>query len=303
VQAQLDIKRRKAQLAAQMESLRQGLRVAKATLDRAVQDARATPVANPINREVLKLAVEEYQKAYEEAVKQLPLTEERQLADLKLYELDYEYDLRHRTRHQRDVSHCTMRAPMDGMVVMRSIFRGGEMNQIQKGDQLYPGQPFMSVVDPASMQLDATMSQAETERVRLGQRGTLHFDAFPEIVLQGRVESVGALAIGGRRLNYYVRNVPVRLHIETQDARVIPDLSASADVATGPPTGGLLVPREAISLVAGGPAVYVRQGETFVVRKVEIAGEDNTQAAVTSGLEEGQDVALQPAFAAQIALL
>jgi hypothetical protein len=36
---------------------------------------------------------------------------------------------------------------------------------------------------------------------------------------------------------------------------------------------------------------------------VEIAGEDNTQAAVTSGLEEGQDVALQPAFAAQIALL
>jgi biotin carboxyl carrier protein len=299
-QAQLDIVRRKAQLVAQMESLRQGLRVVKATLDDARQDARAAPVANPINREVLRLAVEEYQKAYDEAAKQLPLTEERQLADLKLYELSYDFELRHRERHHRDVSRCTVHAPMDGMVVMRSIYRGGEMNQIQNGDQLYPGQPFLRVVDPASMQLDAMMSQSETQQIRLGQRGIVRFDAFPEIVLQARVQSVGALAIGGRRLNYFVRTVPVRLTIETQDPRVIPDLSASADVATGPPTGGILVPREALSVTGGQSAVYVRQGETFVARNVDIGAENNTQAAVTSGLEEGQEVALQPTLAALV---
>jgi HlyD family secretion protein len=299
-QAQLDITRRKAQLAAQMESLRQGLRVNKATLDRATQDARAVPVANPINQEVLKLAVEEYREAYEEAVKQLPLTEERQLADLKLYELSYAYELRHRERHLRDLARCTVRAPMNGMVVMQSVYRGGEMNQIQVGDQMFPGQPFMSVVDPASMQLDATMSQSETEQIRLGQHGTVRFDAFPDIVLQARVQSVGALAIGGRRLNYYVRRVPVRLTIETQDPRVIPDLSASADVATGPPSSGILVPREALFQDGGQTVVYIKQGETFVTRKVELGGENSTQAAVTGGLEEGQEIALQPAVAALV---
>src|SRR5450755_1336485 len=57
-QAELDIARRKAQLVAQMEGLNQRLRVAKATWERAKQDARAAPVANPITQEMLRLAVE-----------------------------------------------------------------------------------------------------------------------------------------------------------------------------------------------------------------------------------------------------
>ena len=94
-----------------MENLKQGLRVAKATLDKAKQDARSIPVQNPLNQEILRLAVEEYQEAYDEAVKQLPLTEERQLADLKLYELSYEYDVRHRNRHRAGLPPLHHRSP------------------------------------------------------------------------------------------------------------------------------------------------------------------------------------------------
>src|ERR1022692_290867 len=152
-QGQLDIVRRKAQLVAQMEGLNQRLRVAKATWEQAVQDARATPVSNVIRQEILRLAVEEYKEAYEEAAKQIPLTEARQLADLKLYELSNEYDHRHLNRHLLDVRRCSIRSPMDGMVVMQTTYRGSDMYQIQVGDRLAPGQPFMRVVDPASMQL------------------------------------------------------------------------------------------------------------------------------------------------------
>jgi cobalt-zinc-cadmium efflux system membrane fusion protein len=296
VQAQLDIKRRKAQLLAQMENLKQGLRVAKATLDKAKQNARAIPVTNTINQENLRLAVEEYQAAYDEAVKQLPLTEERQLADLKLYELSYEYDLRHRDRHLADFRRCTVQAPMDGMVVMQTTYRGGEMNQIKVGDRLAPGQPFMAVVDPNSMQLDAMMSQSESEMVRLGQPATIRFDAFPDIVVQGRVKAVGAFAMGGRRLNYYVRRIPVRVKLESSDSRVIPDLSASADVHTGKPSNGLIVPREALSEAEGKTIVYVKQGDTFQAHEVEISTATNTQVALISGIEEGQEVALQPPY-------
>ncbi len=292
-QAQLDIKRRKAQLLAQMENLKQGLRVAKATVDRARQNARAIPTSNPITQENLRLAVEEYQGAYDEAVKQLPLTEERQLADLKLYELSYDHDRRHRDRHLTDYRRCTIQSPMDGMVVMQTTYRGGEMNQIKVGDRLSPGQPFMRVVDPNSMQLDAMMSQSESELVRLGQRATVRFDAFPDIVLKGRVQAVGAFAMGGRRVNYYVRRVPVRVKLESSDARVIPDLSASADVLTAQPATGLIVPREALSEAEGKTVVYVKQGGTFLAHAVEIGTATNTQAMI-SGVEEGQEVSLQP---------
>jgi multidrug efflux pump subunit AcrA (membrane-fusion protein) len=299
-QGKLDIARRKAQLVAQMEGLKQRLRVAKATWEKAKQDARATPVANAIAQETLRLAVEEYQQAYEEAAKQTPLTEERQLADLKLYELSNEYDARHLNRHLRDFRRCSIRSPMDGMVVMQTTYRGGDLYQVKVGDRLAPGQPFMRVVDPASMELDATMNQAESQMVRLGQRATVRFDAFPDIVIQGRVQSVGALALGGRRVNFNVRNVAVRLVLDTVDPRVIPDLSASADVATSEQAGGLIVPREALSGSRGRTIVYVKQGDAFVPREVEIAGITNTQVAVVSGIEEGEEIALQPSLAAGV---
>jgi hypothetical protein len=276
------------------------LRVAKATWEQAVQDARATPVSNVIRQEILRLAVEEYKEAYEEAAKQIPLTEERQLADLKLYELSNEYDHRHLNRHLLDVRRCSIRSPIDGMVVMQTTYRGSDMYQIQVGDRLAPGQPFMRVVDPASMQLDATMSQAESQIIRLGQRATVRFDAFPGIVVKGRVQAVGALALGGRRVNFNVRNVAVRVALETVDPRVIPDLTASADVVTSEGAGGLIVPREALSGLGGKTIVYVKQGEAFVPREVEIAGATNTQAAIVSGIEEGEEIARQPALAAAL---
>jgi HlyD family secretion protein len=299
-QGQLDIARRKAQLVAQMEGLQQRLRVAKATWERARQDARATPVKNLITQETLRLAVEEYQEAYQEAAGQIPLTEERQLADLKLYELGNEYDVRHLNRHLRDFRRCSIRSPMDGMVVMQTSYRGGDLYQIQVGDRLSPGQPFMRVVDPSSMELDATMNQAESEMVRLGQRAIVRFDAFPDIVVKGHVQAVGALATGGRRVNYNVRNVAVRLVLETVDSRVIPDLTASADVATSAPAAGLIVPREALGGSGGKTIVYVKQGDAFVPRAVEIAGSTNTEAAVVSGLQEGEEIALQPSLAATV---
>jgi HlyD family secretion protein len=296
-QAKLDIARRKAMLVAQMEGLNQRLRVSKATLEKARLDARAMPVRNSITQEILRLAAEEYQEAYEEALKQMPLTEERQLSDLKLYELSYEYNVRHRDRHLLDYRRCSIRSPMDGMVVMQTTYRGGQMNQIKVGDQLSPGQPFMRVVDPASMQLEATMNQAESETVRLKQAAVVRFDAFPDIVVKGHVQAVGALALGGRRVNFNVRNVAVRLTLDTVDPRVIPDLSASADVATEDPTDGLIVPREAVSESGGKRVLYVKQGDAFVPREVEIGGITNTHVAVVSGIQEGDEVALQPALA------
>jgi len=300
VQAKLDIARRKAQLVAQMEGLKQRLRVAKATMDRAAIDARTIPIRNAITQEILRLAADEYKEAYEEAVNQIPLTEERQLADIKLYELSYEHDLRHRDRHMRDFQACSIKSPMDGMVVMQTTYRGGQMNQIKVGDRLSPGQPFMRVVDPKSMLLDGTMSQVESEMIRLNQKATVRFDAFPEIIVRGHVKSVGALAAGGRRLNFNVRNVPIRLAIETVDPRVIPDLSASADVETAGPADGVLVPIEAVHGTGGKTLVYVKQGDNFVAREVEIGGSSNTHAAVVSGIQEGDEVALQPAIAASV---
>jgi multidrug efflux pump subunit AcrA (membrane-fusion protein) len=289
----LDIKRRKAVLLALAESMRQRVRVAKAALEKAREDLRALDARPPITQEYLRLALEEAQVEYDETAKQLPLDDERERADLATYELVYERQMRHLEQHLDDERRCKMRSPIGGMVVMQTVYRGGNMNQIKVGDQVSPGQPFMRVVDPASMQLEGAMSQSESELLRLGQPATVRFDAFPDVVAHGRVASVGAMAYSPRRINYWVRQVQVRVALDQQNARVIPDLTASADVVVADPAEGMIVPREALIENEGKLLVYVKHEGAFTAQEVEISGATNTQVAVTRGIQAGDEVALR----------
>ena len=295
-QADLEIRRRKAQQDAEMEYVRQRARAARASLEKAQQDARATEVKSALTQELLKLAVEEAQSAHSGAEEQVAMTEERQGLELRILDLGLQRQVRHRDRHKTDFIRFTIHTPMDGLVVMQTLRRGhgGDQAQVKVGDELSPGQPFMQVVDLSNMQLDATFNQAESESVRIGQRATVRFDAFPELALHGRVEAVGAMAVGGRRTNYYIRKIPVRIMIDGRDPRVIPDLTASADVVVSEEDDRLIVPREAVREAGGKSVVYVKQAGAFTPREVEIGGYSNTHAAVISGIQEGEEVALQP---------
>ena len=55
----------------------------------------------------------------------------------------------------------------------------------------------------------------------------------------------------------------------------------------------ILIPREAVQESGGKSVVMVKQGEAVVPREVEIGGYSNTQASVVSGLQEGDQVAVQ----------
>jgi hypothetical protein len=156
-----------------------------------------------------------------------------------------------------------------------------------------PGQPFMRVVDLSSMAVEATMSQTDCESIHPGQKAKVHFDAYPDLILDAHVESVGTFA-SARRSSFYVRRIPVRIAIEGSDPRVLPDLTASADVMIGADDDGLLIPRDAVTESGGKPVVFVRQGETLTPREVEIGAVGNLQVAVVAGLQEGEEIAVQP---------
>ena len=291
----LDLAKRKAQNTANMEYLLQQVRAAKAGFDKAMLDLPLVAVRPAVTAEQLRLSADEARAVYEELKSEVPLVLERQRADLKGYEIAYERQVRHRNRHKIDMIRCEIKAPMSGQVVLQTLNRHGEMNQIKVGDQIAPAQPFMKIIDPGDMLLDATMSQTESELLRIGQPAKIRFDAFPDIVLRGKVRAVGALAVSGRRVNYYVRRVPIRLQIEENDPRIIPDLTASADVVITEAESGVIVPREAIVEHEGKSLVFVKQAEAFERREVEVGGLNSTHAAVVAGLSGGEELSLEPA--------
>jgi multidrug efflux pump subunit AcrA (membrane-fusion protein) len=293
VQAEGDVRKRKADQAIQTESLNQTLRRAKATLDKAKLDYAAQEIRTSIDQELLKLSVEEAQATYQELVQEVQIQKTAQAAEIRILELTRDRHARHRDRHRVDVERFTIYAPMSGLVVMQSIWRGGDMGQVQVGDNVTPGQPFMKIVDTNSMQLEASVNQVESEGIRIGENAEVHFDAFPDMKMKGRVYSIGALAVGGWRQNYYIRNVPVNIGIQSSDPRLIPDLSASGNILLGSTGTCMAVPQEAVFGDTGKPPlVYVKQGEQFTAREVKLGQKNNTQVEVLAGLKAGEEIAL-----------
>ena len=291
-QAQADVENRKVQHAVEWENQQQTLRVRKAALDKARLDFQAAEVRTDVDRELLKLSVEENEARYNQELKNAQQRREVHKAELRILQITEDRHTRHRNRHLIDLTRFSLHAPTDGLFVVQTIFRGGDSQAIQAGDQLSPGQPFAKIVDPRTMQLEAQINQAETSELRIGQPVNVAFDAFPGLQLAGSIYSIGALAVSGGRTGYFVRAVPVRIAIDGADPRVIPDLSASGDVRIAKAEAGVRVPLAALKTEDGKPVAYVKTAQGFEKRAVEIAARNNTYAAVVSGLRAGDEVRL-----------
>lgn len=292
VTAEGDIRKKKADQAIEEETLRQNLREIKSSLDKAKLDNGAAEIRTVVDQEQLKLLVEQYGMEYQETEKNYAIALASNRSEIKLLEMTLERHRRHLQRHVTDAEKFTIRTPIDGLVVMLSIHRGGDQGQIREGDTVSPNQSFMRIVDPKSMQVDAMVNQVESEWLRVGQPARVYFDAFPGLSLRARVHSMGALAVGGWRQNYYIRNIAVKVQFLEQNPQIIPDLSAGADVLVEKQENSLIVPLEAIHEAGGKTEARVKEGDRFVARPVELGLRNNTHAAVVSGLSAGQEVAL-----------
>jgi multidrug efflux pump subunit AcrA (membrane-fusion protein) len=105
---------------------------------------------------------------------------------------------------------------------------------------------------------------------------------------------VGAMTKPGVWRPNYMREIPVRLKLERIDARVIPDLSASADVLLAREEHAVITPLSAVFHDAGtSPFVFLRTSGGWQRREIELGLTNHVAAAVRSGLATGEVVAIE----------
>lgn len=122
-----------------------------------------------------------------------------------------------------------MKAPIDGVVVLNTIWKEGKMGQVQEGDQVRAGVSFMQVVDPSSMQVRAQVNQEDFFSLQFGDSAQIHLDAYPELVFPGKLVEMAPIARSGDFSNK-LRAFAVVFSIGGTDPRLMPDLSAAVDV-------------------------------------------------------------------------
>lgn len=303
VQKLSDVEKRRAELMITEETTRQAVRTAKGAFEKAQLDLRTSEVRSEIEAELLRLAVMETEATWKQLEEELELQQKANQAELRGLRLDVASEENHLGRHVRDVEQMTVTTPVPGLVVMETTFRGGQFNQVDAGDQVYPRTLFMQVVDLSEMVVTGMANQSDIHAVRIGQKAEVRLDAYPDLVLPGEVSAIGALASaggggGGRRFSgggreEWVRGIEIQIAIQETDERLIPDLSASADIVLFEEPDQLIIPREAIREQEDGTAIVrVREGQNFRPREIQLGEMNSTHAVVVAGLSESEIVAL-----------
>ena len=298
---------RKAEMLIATETLRQNYRTTKAEAEKAAYDYQTAEVRSAIQAEIFRLLAEEGVASTAQLEQEVRLQEEADTAERRSLDITVEQDLKRLERTEFDFDKMRLRTPVGGLVVIETMFSRGSFQQASPGDQVYGGAYFMRIVDLSSMAVYAELNQADSQIVELGTPVKVRLDAYPDVVFDGRIKSVGAMATsggssGGRRgppgssgtRGEWIKKVPVVVEILGSDERIQPDLSASVDVITDTQQDALVIPRAAIAGIGESPTVWVENDGAFEMRQVQLGSISDTQAVVVSGLNEGDLVATQP---------
>lgn len=201
-------------------------------------------------------------------------------------------------RKRKQVAACTIRAPAPGLVVYGTSgepWRERERGPIREGGKVYQRQTIISLPNTAEMIVEIRVHEASVDKVRPGQRATIIVDAFPDKTFQGEVLKVAPLPDPHQGyLNPDVKVYTTKVSIEGSHDSIRPGMSAKVEILVDQLDDVLIVPVQAVAIREGKKLCYVMASDTPQPRVVSIGAFNDTFVEIISGLEEGEQVLLNP---------
>lgn len=154
------------------------------------------------------------------------------------------------------------------------------------------------LVDPLSMQLNASVQEADVVRLRPGQAVALSFDALAGTTLQGRLASISPTAdvVQGVASYAVVVEIPPRPGAASRlDLRT--GMAGTAGVEISRRDNALTVPVRALRRSGRDQTVEVSASGKSEIRVVTIGATDGTNTEITGGLQEGDVIVIPTATA------
>jgi RND family efflux transporter MFP subunit len=180
-------------------------------------------------------------------------------------------------------------SPMDGVVVLNMVWTGSRVGEVQQGDDVRPGLPFMKVVDPSVMNVSVQVNQADFLSLHVGQRARVYLDAYPSLEFSGQLEELSPMAHTAQ-FSDTVRTFSATFAIDGNNSKLMPDLSAAVDVELDSRKNAVVVPVESVESKGDHEYVWIRDGDSFTKRRVETGPRNDLDVVIESGLKSGEMV-------------
>jgi HlyD family secretion protein len=204
---------------------------AEDALSKAQLEMQKVEILSRIDAEKDKENLDEAQATLAQLKETFALKRKAAAASIRILEIQRDATKDAMQHAQANAALMEIHSPIEGIVVLSSIWKGSGMGEVQSGDQVRPGVPFMQVVDPTAMEVQARINQEDLLALSVGQAVRVHLDAYPDLVFPGRLESIDPMGQPGDFNDAKLRDFAATFSIEGTDPRLMPDLSAAIEVS------------------------------------------------------------------------
>jgi HlyD family secretion protein len=239
-----------------------------------------------IDQEITREQLAEAQASLKELQQTFKLKRAEAAAGLRDLELQRDQARRDMLHSLHNEERMAIHSPIDGVVVLHSIWKGGRFGLVEEGDQVRPGLAFMDVVNPSRMEVSAKVNQMDAARLRAGQQAEVRLEAYSGLALPARLETVGPIAAQGQ-FSDRVRDFTAQFSVKEGDPRLMPDLTAAVDVELGRRENALMVPNDCVVRENGRAYVFAERGGSFRKQEVKLGPQNSLMTVIESGLKAG----------------
>jgi len=191
---------------------------------------------------------------------------------------------------EEQVERCTIRAPHDGFVIYannpdRSII-------IEPGLPVRQRQPLFYLPDLNDMEVVTMLHESIVDKVSPAMRANVQVEGIGNRWIEGHVTSIAPISIFNWRTDAKYFTGIVKLdHVP---GGLKPGMTAEVEIAMPRRENVLAVPSEAIRSEDGHDVCAVVHEDSLERREVKLGNVTRDLAEVTQGLEEGEQVVLNP---------
>ncbi len=187
-----------------------------------------------------------------------------------------------------------IRAPTDGMVVLREEYRQGEKRRPRVGDIVLKNQPLIDLPDLQEMIIKTKVREVDLHKIAKGQRASIQMDAYPTLTLSAEVVGIGVLAQSDFRKSSDEKYFDVKLLLKETDERLRPGMTARVVIHSSKVKDQLTLPVHAIFYKNDSPFVFKIEEEQVVEQPLVLGASSWEWVEVKEGLEENDFVRLLP---------
>lgn len=193
---------------------------------------------------------------------------------------------------REQIASCTIRAPAPGYVVYKPLHVGGEFRNARVGDSVFKNQPFMSLPDLGDMIVTIHVPESELALVRTGMTVLVAPSAFPDVRLDGVVESVGSMAQSKPGFPAWQKFFRIVIGLKQNSPDLRTGMSVSAQVLSFDQKEATLVPRLAVRWEQGIATCEVRKNGKIARQVIKLSAATERFFVAADGIAPDDEVLL-----------